>query len=252
MKALYILYQIFIALPILLVLTILTALVTIVGSWIGDPHVWGYYPGKIWSQLFCYVLLIPVKVVGHPEVLDKTSYVFVANHQGSFDIFLIYGFLGRNFKWMMKKSLRKIPFVGKACESAGHIFVDRSSPKKVLATMRQAESSLKDGVSLVVFPEGARTFTGHMGYFKRGAFQLADELQLEVVPVTIDGSFEILPRTGKWIHRHRMILTIHEPIPPKGKGAENIKASMNEAYAAVESALPEKYKGMVKNEDQDR
>ena len=100
-------------------------------------------------------------------------------------------------------------------------------------------------------PEGARTFTGHMGYFKRGAFQLADELQLEVVPVTIDGSFEILPRTGKWIHRHRMILTIHEPIPPR-KGAENIKASMNEAYAAVESALPEKYKGMVKNEDQDR
>ena len=91
-----------------------------------------------------------------------------------------------------------------------------------------------------------------MGYFKRGAFQLADELQLEVVPVTIDGSFEILPRTGKWIHRHRMILTIHEPIPPQGKGAENIKASMNEAYAAVESALPEKYKGMVKNEDQDR
>ena len=71
MKALYILYQIFIALPILLVLTILTALVTIVGSWIGDPHVWGYYPGKIWSQLFCYVLLIPVKVVGHPEVLTK-------------------------------------------------------------------------------------------------------------------------------------------------------------------------------------
>ena len=182
----------------------------------------------------------------------RTSYVFVPNHQGSFDIFLIYGFLGRNFKWMMKKSLRKIPFVGKACESAGHIFVDRSSPKKVLATMRQAEASLKDGVSLVVFPEGARTFTGHMGYFKRGAFQLADELQLAVVPVTIDGSFEILPRTGKWIHRHRMVLTIHEPIAPKGQGAENIKATMTEAYAAVESSLPEKFKGMVKNEDQDR
>ena len=250
MKALYILYQIFIALPILLVLTILTALVTIVGSWIGDPHVWGYYPGKIWSQLFCYVLLIPVKVVGHPEVLDKTSYVFVANHQGSFDIFLIYGFLGRNFKWMMKKSLRKLPFVGKACESAGHIFVDRSGPKKVLETIRQAKASLKDGVSLVVFPEGARTFTGHMGYFKKGAFQLADELQLEVVPVTIDGSFKILPRTGKWIHPYRMILTIHDPIPPKGQGIENIKATMAEAYAAVESALPEEYKGMVKNEDQ--
>ena len=252
MKILYIIYQVCFALPILLVLTILTALVTIIGSLIGGAHIWGYYPGKIWSQLICYILLIPVEVHGREKIHKRTSYVFVPNHQGAFDIFLIYGFLGRNFKWMMKKSLRKIPFVGKACESAGHIFVDRSSPKKVLATMRQAESSLKDGVSLVVFPEGARTFTGHMGYFKRGAFQLADELQLEVVPVTIDGSFEILPRTGKWIHRHRMILTIHEPIPPKGKGAENIKASMNEAYAAVESALPEKYKGLVKNEDQDR
>lgn len=131
-------------------------------------------------------------------------------------------------------------------------FVDRSGPKKVLETIRQAKDSLKDGVSLVVFPEGARTFTGHMGYFKKGAFQLADDLQLAVVPVTIDGSFEILPRTGKWIHRHRMFLTIHDPIPPKGKGMENIKATMAEAYAAVESALPEKHKGMITNEDQDR
>ena len=238
MKILYNIYQICFALPILLVLTILTALVTIVGSLLGGAHFWGYYPGKIWSQLICYLLLIPVKINGREKLHKRTSYVFVPNHQGSFDIFLIYGFLGRNFKWMMKKSLRKIPFVGKACESAGHIFVDRSSPRKVLATMHQAEASLKDGVSLVVFPEGARTFTGHMGYFKRGA-------------LTIDGSFEILPRTGKWIHRHRMILTIHEPIAPKGQGAENIKATMAEAYTAVESALPEQYRGMVKNEDQD-
>ena len=240
MKILYYIYQICIALPILLVLTILTAVVTIVGSLLGGAHIWGYYPGKIWSQLICLFLLIPVKVHGREKLHER------------FDIFLIYGFLGRNFKWMMKKSLRKIPFVGKACESAGHIFVDRSGPKKVLETIRQAKDSLKDGVSLVVFPEGARSFTGHMGYFKKGAFQLADDLQLAVVPVTIDGSFEILPRTGKWIHRHRMILTIHDPIPPKGQGADNMKATMAEAYTAVESALPDKFKGMVKNEDQDR
>ncbi len=251
MKILYYIYQICIALPLILVLTILTAVVTIVGSLIGGAHFWGYYPGKIWSQLICILLLIPVEVRGREKVCKKTSYVFVPNHQGAFDIFLIYGYLGRNFKWMMKKSLRRIPFVGKACESAGHIFVDRSGPKKVMESIRQAKSSLTDGVSLVVFPEGARTFTGHMGYFKKGAFQLADDLQLAVVPVTIDGAFEILPRTGKWIHPHRMILTIHDPIAPKGKGTENIKTTMAEAYTAVESALPEKYKGIVKNEDQE-
>lgn len=143
MKILYNIYQICFALPVLLVLTVFTALVTIIGSLLGGAHFWGYYPGKIWSQLICYLLLIPVKINGREKLHKRTSYVFVPNHQGSFDIFLIYGFLGRNFKWMMKKSLRKIPFVGKACESAGHIFVDRSSPKKVLATMRQAEASLK-------------------------------------------------------------------------------------------------------------
>ena len=250
MRIIYYIYQLCIALPVLLLLTILTALVTIVGSLIGGAHFWGYYPGKIWSQLVCYLLLIPVRVRGREKLHAKTSYIFVPNHQGSFDIFLIYGFLGRNFKWMMKKSLRKIPFVGKACESAGHIFVDRSGSKGMLETIRQAKASLRDGVSLVVFPEGARTFTGHMGYFKKGAFQLAEDLQLSIVPVTINGSFEVLPRTGKWIHPHRMTLTIHEPIAPKGNGAESVRATMAEAYAAVESGLPEKYKGMVKNEDQ--
>lgn len=251
MKFLYRIYQICVALPILLVLTILTALTTTVGS-LFNAHFWGYYPGKIWSQLFCYILLIPVKVKGRENISKKTSYVFVANHQGSFDIFLIYGFLGRNFKWMMKKSLRKMPFVGKACESAGHIFVDRSGPRKIYETIRQARETLTGGTSLVVFPEGARTFTGHMGYFKKGAFQLADELQLPVVPLTIDGSFDIWPRTGGWIKCHRMILTIHKPIPPQSQGIENIRATMEESYEAIQSALPEKYKGMVKNEDQDR
>ena len=107
MKILYYIYQICIALPILLVLTILTAIVTIVGSLLGGAHFWGYYPGKIWSQLICLFLLIPVKIHGREKLHGKTSYIFVPNHQGSFDIFLIYGFIGRNFKWMMKKSLRK-------------------------------------------------------------------------------------------------------------------------------------------------
>jgi 1-acyl-sn-glycerol-3-phosphate acyltransferase len=243
MKILYYIYQICIALPVLLVLTILTAVVTTIGSLLGGAHFWGYHPGRIWSKLICILLLIPVKVVGAEKLHNKTSYVFVPNHQGAFDIFLVYGYIGRNFKWMMKKSLRKIPFVGKACESAGHIFVDRSGPKKVMETISKAEASLVDGVSLVVFPEGSRTYTGHLGSFKKGAFQLADDLQLAVVPVTIDGSFEVLPRTGKIIRPHRMIMTIHNPIPPKGKGSDNIHQTLKEAYAAVESALPDKYKG---------
>lgn len=249
MKYLYLIYQILVS-PILLVITILTALFTTIGCWLGNGHFWGYYPGKIWSILFCAILLLPVKVVRNKNVHRKTSYVFVANHQGSFDIFLIYGFLNRNFKWMMKKSLRKAPFIGKACEAAGHIFVDKSGPKKILATIEQGRSTLKDGMSLVIFPEGSRSFTGHMAEFKKGAFMLADELQLPVVPLTISGSFNILPRTGKYLCWHPMKLVIHDPIYPQGQGADNLIHLVEKSYKAIEASLPKEYKGKVVNPDQ--
>ena len=239
MKYLYYLYQLVVVLPLFLCSTILTALVTTVGCTLGDGHFWGYYPGKLWSQFTIRILLLPVKVEGRKYVEKGQSYVFVANHQGAFDIFLIYGFLGRNFKWMMKQSLRKIPLVGKACEAAHHIFVDKSGPSKIKESYEKAREELKDGMSLVVFPEGARTHTGKMGPFRRGAFMLADELQLPVVPLTNNGSFNVLPRQrdGRFVHWHPLRLTIHQPIYPVGKGADNIQTIMNESCQVIKGSL---------------
>jgi 1-acyl-sn-glycerol-3-phosphate acyltransferase len=141
---------------------------------------------------------------------------------------------------MMKRSLRKLPLVGKACESAKHIFVDNSSPSKTAKTISNARETLKDGTSLVVFPEGRRTETGKMGPFKKGAFQLAEELQLPIVPMTIDGSWEVLPRTKgfNFVSWHPLILTIHKPILPTCKGQEDVKNIMQQSREAINSALP--------------
>lgn len=252
MNTLYKIYQLVVALPLLLVATILTALVTIIGSFVGSAHFWGYYPGKCWSWLVCTILLIPVSVEGRENIDRNTSYVFVANHQGPMDIFLIYGYLGRNFKWMMKKALRKIPLVGYACEKARHIFVDKSGAKKIQGTIEQARSTLQGGTSLVVFPEGSRTFTGHMGKFRKGAFVLADDLQLPVVPITIDGSFDVLTRMEgiNFVHRHRMRLIIHKPIYPTSHSQEDIQQTMQQAYETIMAALPPKYQGYVENKGQ--
>lgn len=252
MKYFYRFYQLFIALPLLAGITLLTSIVTVIGSLLGSAHFWGYYPGKCWSWLFCRILLLPIRVEGKEYLDENTSYVFVANHQGPMDIFLIYGFLGRNFKWMMKKALRKMPFIGIACAKADHIFVDKSGPKKIQETIDNARKTLQGGTSLVVFPEGARTFTGHMGLFRKGAFQLADDLQLPVVPITIDGSFDVLPRTKgfNFVKRHRMRLLIHRPIPPCGKGNTDIRQTMDESYRIIMEALPQKYQGYIPNTDQ--
>lgn len=252
MKYLYRLYQLLVALPIFLLASILTSLVTIAGCWLGNGHFWGYYPGKLWSWLTIRLFILPVKVEGR-ENLDKSqSYVFVSNHQGAFDIFLIYGFLGRNFKWMMKRQIRQIPFVGMACEYSHQIFVDKRGPSKIKETYDRARETLSGGMSVVVFPEGARTFTGHMGVFKRGAFMLADELQLPVVPLTINGSFNVMPRMRdcRWVIWHPLRLTIHEPIYPIGQGKENIANMERKSYEVVMTALDKEYQGFVENPDQ--
>ncbi|MBQ7424273.1 MAG: 1-acyl-sn-glycerol-3-phosphate acyltransferase [Prevotella sp.] len=239
MKYLYRLYQIFIAAPIVAIWTIIIALMVGIGTTFGNGHFWGYYPGKWWGWFILRLLLIPVKVEGRENLRNGESYVFVANHQGAFDIFLIYGYLPRPFKWMMKYQLRRIPFVGYACEKSHQIFVDKRGASKIRKTYDQAREILREGTSLTVFPEGERTFTGRMGEFRRGAFMLADELQLPVVPLTINGSFDIMPRMRDWhfVVWHPMTLTIHPPILPQGNGADNIRNAMEKSYAAIESAL---------------
>ena len=252
MKYLYYLYQLCVALPVTIVATIITGITVAAGCLLGGGHVFGYYPGKWWAWIITRIFLLPVKVEGREHLEKGQSYVFVANHQGAFDIFLIYGFLGRNFKWMMKKALRRIFLVGYACEKAHHIYVDKSGPKKIQATIDHARQTLQGGTSLVVFPEGSRSFTGHMGIFRKGAFQLADELQLPVVPITIDGSFDVLPRMAGFgfVRYHKMRLVIHHPIMPKGKGQTDVAEVMRESYDTIMAALPERHQGYVKNDDQ--
>ncbi len=237
MRLIYLLYQWLIAYPLLIIITILTTLTIIIGCSIGNKDFWGYYPPMIWARCFCYILFIRTEIRGRENIDAKTSYVFVANHQGAFDIFLIYGYLGHNFKWMMKKSLFKIPLFGAACEAIGHIMVDRSSRAAVRRTMQHAERTLKDGVSLVVFPEGSRCEDGHLHPFKRGAFMLAEEFSLPVVPLTIDGAFHLLPKGTLNVHPGKVILTIHKPIMPPADGKYDVQQLMKESYNCIASAL---------------
>lgn len=235
----YYIYLFLIALPLLLVCTIVAALVTIIGSMIGFSRSMGYYPGHIWARIFCILCLVRVKVRGKDNISKKTSYVFVANHQGAFDIFTIYGYLGHNFRWMMKKSLEKIPLVGYACRTAGHIYVDNSRPSAVRETMETAEKRLAGGMSVVVFPEGSRTRDGKMHQFRRGAYALAVEFALPVVPLTIDGAYQVMPRGRNLPRPGKITLTIHKPIYPAEGSTHDLASIMEESYRAIASALPE-------------
>ena len=235
MKVIFRIYQWLIAAPIMLVATIITAFITIVGCLFNREY-WGYYPAKWWSRLWCAIHFVRIKVYGREKIDRSTSYVFVANHQGAYDIFSIYGYLGHPFKWMMRKGITNIPLVGTACRAAGHILVDTKSTGGIRHTIEDAERKLNDGMSLVIFPEGRRTDTGEMGPFKQGAFKLALEFNLPVVPITINGSYRVMPRSTVNVTPGTISLTFHSPIEPESDG-HNIDKVMKEARAAIESAL---------------
>lgn len=223
--------------PLLLVATAITAILTIVASVLGGARWWGYHLPRLWARLFCALTLVKVKVRGRDNISAGQSYVFVANHQGAYDIFAIYGYLGHNFRWMMKKGLESIPLVGFSCKVSGHIYVDNSSPGAIRRTMATAERQLAGGMSVVVFPEGSRTPDGRLKRFKRGAYILAEEFNLPVVPVTIDGAYRVMPRSAILPHWGTIVLTIHKPILA-GENGHDPASVIAESRAAIALALP--------------
>lgn len=239
-KTLYYIYFFIVAVPLLLISTVLAALLTIIGSMAGFPRSMGYWPGHVWARIFCVLSLVKIEVRGRENISERRSYVFVANHQGAYDIFAIYGYLGHNFRWMMKKALERIPLVGYSCRVSGHIYVDNSTPSAVRTTMETAEKRLAGGLSVVVFPEGSRTRDGRMHAFRRGAYALAVEFGLPVVPVTIDGSYDVMPRSRKLPLWGRIVLTIHKPIEAPEGCRHDLPRLMETSANVIASALPER------------
>ncbi|MBP1676384.1 MAG: phospholipid/glycerol acyltransferase [Bacteroidetes bacterium] len=230
-------YQWVIAFPVLLVLTILTAVFTIVLSPLLPNSQISYFPARWWGRLFCYLLFVKVRLVGIDKLNPKQSYVIACNHQSMYDIFVIYGWLPMYFKWMMKAELRKIPLVGKACAAAGHIFINRSNAIAAKHCIEKAEAQLQNGVSVVIFPEGTRTYNGEMGPFKRGAFRIATDLSLPIVPVTLRGCFEVMPRNSFRITPGIIEVIVHDPIDVNTYLPDNAQGLMNKTWQDIHAGL---------------
>lgn len=241
LKILYKIYSFTIALPLFVLLTIFVASSVIIAGFLGDTNTISYYLPKFWSKCAFWLFLLRVKVEGRENIKKEDSYVFLANHQGYYDIFLVYGYLGHNFKWMMKEYLRKIPFVGYACAKSKQIYL-ADGISGISKAVQQSRETLKGGMSMVIFPEGTRTSTGKMSPFKRGSFMLANEIGLPIVPLTINGSFDVFNRHAKSVSFGTVTLTIHKPITAEERQGKQTKAVMQEVFDVINGSLEEKYR----------
>lgn len=230
LRPFYWLWQYLIAWPLLVVLTVFTAVFTVCTVfWKNAEFV--HKVQQFWSRSFFWLMFLPVSVDGQEHIVPGQSYVFVANHQSMFDVWLVYGWLPVIFKWLMKAELRKVPFVGTGCKAAGHIFIDRRSTKAAMESLKEVEKQLVNGVCTVIFPEGTRSLNGEVGRFKRGAFQIAWDLGFPIIPLSLDGCYEVLPKGKPFVYRAPVHMHIGEPIDLKQF------SDPNEAIEAVRNAV---------------
>ncbi|MCX6304954.1 MAG: lysophospholipid acyltransferase family protein [Bacteroidetes bacterium] len=154
-----------------------------------------------------------IKVEGRNKIDPAQVYVMVSNHQSGLDILVLFK-LHTHFKWVAKKGLFIIPFIGWNMALCGYIPIERGRGKSKLQMMDKAAESIRAGNSVIMFPEGTRSTDGNLQTYKTGAFRLALETKSPILPVVIKGTYHAIKKGGLLIHKNRQIkLVILDPIP---------------------------------------
>jgi 1-acyl-sn-glycerol-3-phosphate acyltransferase len=225
--------------PVMMLLTAGFAAVAVVLVAFASPRRGAQLTGVPWARALAALIPMRVEVEGREHVDPAQSYVLVSNHQSQSDVLVLYGWLGIDFKWVMKQELRKVPGIGVACARLGHIFIDRSNHAAAVATLEAARDTIVDGTSVIFFPEGTRSRNGELLPFKKGAFRMALDLGLPILPLTVTGARDVLPAGTTDLMPGSARLTIHPPIPVEGLTGDDCVRLVDEVRSVIASGLPQ-------------
>ncbi len=189
-----------------------------------------------WARFIVWTSGVRLERVGRPLPADGESCVFVANHASFYDVPIVFTALPRQLRVMAKASLLYVPFIGWHLHRSGHVLVNRVNPGAGI--FKRMQRMARSGASLVVFPEAGRTGDGQLLKFKAGIFLLAIENGLPVVPVTVSGSRDVMPKGRLTVRPATVRVTIHDAIPTSTLGREDARGLAERVQAIVRSALP--------------
>lgn len=181
-----------------------------------------------------------IKTEGIEKIVKGTTYVIISNHQSILDVLLLNNIPYR-YKWISKIENVKVPILGWYLKMADYIIVNRGNEESKLEMLDKSYKCLKEGISIMIFPEGTRSYDREIGFFKRGAFQLALQANVPLLPVVLDGSGDVLPKHGLKLGSHyRITIRVLDPILPQNFSsqnpdilAENISSIMKEELKKI-------------------
>jgi len=171
---------------------------------------------RIWGRGILFVSRIRVTVQGLSHIDPSRSYIYMSNHQSNFDIPVLLAHLPVQFRWLAKAELFKIPIFGRAMRGAGYVKIDRFNREAAFKSIDEAAAKMKNGVSIMIFPEGTRSRDGNIRPFKKGGFVMAVDTGVPIVPVILQGTWPIMAKSSLRINTGNVSLQIETPIDTTG------------------------------------
>ena len=225
--------------PLIYLYTIVMGIISMLGSVWDSSGRFQHGCARIWARMILGTGRIRVEVRGLENFEPERTYIFCSNHLSLMDTPVVFGYLPVQFRVMAKKGLFQLPFLGWHLRRSGHLAVDRKNPKEAIHSFELAAQRVRDGTSMVFFPEGTRSRNGVLHEFKHGAFLLAIKAGVPIVPMAIRGTRECLLPDTLVVRAGLATLTIGQPIPTEG---------MTHRDAGRLAALAQKWIGETLNE----
>jgi 1-acyl-sn-glycerol-3-phosphate acyltransferase len=213
--------------------TIVLGSTTILSSFFSKTGNGPHKVAQLWGRSILFFSGVRVRVLGTENLEPGRSYIYMANHQSNFDIPVLLGRLPAQFRWLAKAELFKIPIFGRGMQGCGYISIDRSNRKSAFQSLAKAARTIREGTSVLIFPEGTRTGDGHIKDFKKGGFVLAVDAGVPIVPIIIRGTYAIMPRTRFQIRPRPVVMEIHRPI----ETAQYTRKTKDELMQHVRNAM---------------
>jgi 1-acyl-sn-glycerol-3-phosphate acyltransferase len=223
--------------PLIWAYTVVLGPISIVVSWFGNRERVLHGFAQVWTKCIMATIASPVKVIGLDKIDTTKTHVYAVTHASALDIPVLYANLPFQFRIVFKKELLSYPLIGGHLRRSGQVCINQQNPTRSIADIRSAVKSLKAGMPLVIFPEGGRTPDGEIKPFLPGAFYLAIKAQVDIVPIALVGTFELLPMNTYHIKSRPLEMRVGQPISTAGYGSRE----MEQLSAKVKKAMEELY-----------
>jgi 1-acyl-sn-glycerol-3-phosphate acyltransferase len=186
-----------------------------------------------WARTLLLISLSPVRIIGAEKLHVHETAVYASNHLSYMDTPVLFARLPFQFRILAKQSLWKVPFIGWYLHRSGQVPVDTKSPRSLIASLNRGVTTLKHGLPLVLFPEGGRAANGHLQSMMSGCAYMAIKAQVPLVPLTLIGTYELLPIHVYALHPRPLLVVVGDPIPTSGLHPRDADTLTQRLYDAI-------------------